>query len=142
MEAGSEMAPAIDIDNIVLNTDTYKQDIEIEGFLDTGIADMIVNESKTYFDFKIMKELENQVETTLVDQINKELFEKGTHFDMGSDIGFDYSLTQLPAVTDDSMLTFFMNGTFYDSVAQSGLSDDAQISKTEHPIYEIGADEQ
>jgi len=142
MEAGSEMAPAIDIDNIALNTDTFKQNIEIEGFLYTGIADLIVNEFSTYFDYKIMKDLEKQVETTLVDQINKELLEKGTHFDIGSDIGFDYSLTQLPAVTDDSMLTFFMNGTFYDSVAQSGLSDDVQISKTEHPIYEIGGDEQ
>jgi hypothetical protein len=75
----------------------------------------------------------------LVDEINKELFEYGTHFDMGSEIGFDYSLTQLPTVTDDAMLTLFMNGTFYDSVAQSGLSD---IVETEHSIFEIGGTSQ
>jgi len=133
------MAPAIDIDNIVLNTDTLKQDVKIEGFLYTGIADLIVNEFSDYFDKKIIEGIEKQIETTLVDEINKELFEYGTHFDMGSDIGFDYSLTQLPTVTDDAMLTFFMNGTFYDSVAQSGLSD---IVETEHPIFEIGGTSQ
>lgn len=74
----------------------------------------------------------------MVEEINKELYDKGSHYDIGSNIGFDYSLTKAPAVTDDAMLTFFINGTFYSSIAQSGLTD-VPIIKIEHPIFEIGA---
>jgi len=36
-----------------------------------------------------------------MDEINKELYDHGTHYYMGDGIGLDFSLTKTPQVTDD-----------------------------------------
>ena len=84
MNEGSEMAPAIDIDNLEMNIDTAKSDIKLEGFFLSGLGDLILQ----LFNDKIYKDIidmtEKYVETTLVEEVNKELFDHGTHYEIGS----------------------------------------------------------
>lgn len=61
----------------------------------------------------IIEDVKDYVQTTLEDEINQELYDYGTHYDIGDGVGFDFSLTKSPQVTDDELLTLFMNGTFY-----------------------------
>ena len=136
MEAGSEMSPAIDITKLDMSVDKAKSDIKVEGFFLSGLADKVLEIYKSDLFDKIMARTETYVETTLVDSINEELEQHGSHFYLGDGLGFDYSLTRVPQVTDDSMLTFYMNGTFFDERAQAGQS---QILETEHDIFEIGS---
>lgn len=117
MIAGSEMSPAIDITNMKLSIDESKSDIKVSGFFMSGLADKVLEIYKSDIFDKIIETSESYVETTIVDKINEELDDLDTHFDLGDGLGFDYSLTRIPQVTDDAMLTFYMNGTFYDSKA-------------------------
>ena len=71
-----------------------------------------------------------------METINQELYDYGTHYYMGDGIGFDYSLTKTPQVTDDGLLTMFMNGTFYD---EEGILVDGDPFYHQHPVFEIGA---
>ena len=136
MMAGSEMAPAIDIANINLSVDEAQSDIKVDGFFLSGLADKVIETYKSDLIDKIIKSSESYVETTIVDKINVELEDLDTHFNLGDGLGFDYSLTRVPQVTDDAMLTFYMNGTFYDERAQAG---DSEIVNTEHDLFEIGS---
>ena len=117
MIAGSEMSPAIDITNMKLSIDESKSDIKVSGFFMSGLADKVLEIYKSDIFDKIIETSESYVETTIVDKINEELDDLDTHFNLGDGLGFDYSLTRVPQVTDDAMLTFYMNGTFYDSKA-------------------------
>jgi hypothetical protein len=46
-------------------------------------------------------------------------------------LGIDYSQTRQPSVTDDSLLTFFMKGTFYGEKA-------AHVNSIQHTKFEVG----
>jgi hypothetical protein len=85
---------------------------------------------------KFIEETKQYIRSTLVKEINQELYTYGTHYDVGDGIGFDYSLTQAPKVTDDQLLTVFLNGTFYGDDAQM---NGGPIYETNHPVFEIGA---
>lgn len=130
------MAPAIDISNIKMSIDKAESDIKVDGFFFSGLADKVLQIYKDDIFDKIIDKSEEYIEGALVEKINKEIDDHGTHYDLGDGIGFDYSLTRMPKVTDDFMLSFFLNGTFFDENAQAGLFE---IAKTEHDLFEIGA---
>ena len=111
------MAPAIDISNLNMSIDKAQSDITVDGFFFSGLADKVIQIYKEDIFDKIIDKSEQFIETTLVDKINKEIDEQGTHLDLGDGIGFDFSLTRTPQVTDDFMLSFFLNGTFFDEKA-------------------------
>lgn len=136
MKEGSEMAPAIGISNIQMSIDKAESDITVDGFFLSGLADKVLQIYKEDIFDKIIDKSEQYIQTTLVEKINKEIDEHGTHFDLGDGIGFDYSLTRVPEVTDDFMLSFFLNGTFFDEKAQAGLSE---IPEIEHDLFEVGS---
>ena len=131
------MAPAIDISNLNMSIDKAQSDITVDGFFFSGLADKVIQIYKEDIFDKIIDKSEQFIETTLVDKINKEIDEQGTHLDLGDGIGFDFSLTRTPQVTDDFMLSFFLNGTFFDEKAQA--EEGSEITKTEHDLFEVGA---
>ena len=135
MDEGSEMSSAIGISNIDMQIDKAESEIKVEGFFLSGLADKVLDIYKSSIFDKVISKSEDYIETTLVEKINEEL-DAYTHYDLADGIGFNYALTRVPQVTDDEMLTFFMNGTFYDEQAQKSGSD---IVKTEHDLFEIGS---
>lgn len=135
MAPGSEMSPAIDISNITMSIDKAESDIKVEGFHLSGLADKVLEIYKSDIFDKIIAKSEDYIETTLIEKINEEL-EEYTHYDLADGIGFDYALTRVPQVTDDEMLTVYMNGTFFDEKAQAMGVD---IVKTEHDLFEVGS---
>lgn len=103
-----------------------------EGKIKEHFKDKILNE--------IIKEAKDYMSYTLVKEINKELFDYGTHYDLGSGLGFDFSMTQAPSVTDDKLLTIFMNGTFYGEKPHVNSEGELYAPyETYHDIFEIGA---
>ena len=62
---------------------------KIEDYIKDKLLDKIVTESKQF------------ITATLTTQINQELYNYGTHYNIGGGLAFDYSLTTSPKVTDD-----------------------------------------
>ena len=112
MEEGSEMAPAVTLNVLALDIDAAKSDIKVKGFILSFFENMILKELNSKIFSKIIDQATHYIETTLEDDANAYLFQHGSHYYVDG-LGFDYSLTRQPSVTDDSLLTFFMKGTFY-----------------------------
>lgn len=99
---------------------------------------------KEHFKDKILKEIIDEAKDymtyTLVKEVNKELYDYGTHYKVGGGLGFDFSMTQAPTVTDDKLLTIFMNGTFYGEKPHVNSEGEPYAPyETYHDIFEIGA---
>ena len=80
----------------------------------------------------LIKEVKSIVTDRIFTSINADL-KKHTHFQTAG-LGFDVSASRKPMVTDNNMLSLFMNGTFYSDAAQAL----GQVSKTQHPRFEVG----
>lgn len=65
------------------------------------------------------------------------MFEYGSHYTLDG-FGIDYSLVQEPSVTNDNLLTMFLNGTFFSETAQ--FAD--EVTTTSHPNFVIGKEGQ
>lgn len=112
MPKDSEMAPAVTLSVLQLDIDSHKSKISVEGFFLSYFYDMILALFDKQIFTKIIDETKTYIESTLDEEANKYLLEHGTHY-YRDGLGFDYSLTRPPTVTDDSLLTFCMKGTFY-----------------------------
>lgn len=130
MEEGSEMAPAVTLNVLALDIDVVKSSIRIEGFFLSFFIDLILKDFNTKIFAKIIEETTTFIETTLEDDANQYLFEHGSHYYVDG-LGFDFSQTRVPTVTDDSLLTFFMKGTFYGENA-------AHVNSIPHKKFEVG----
>jgi hypothetical protein len=130
MTEGSEMAPAVTFNVLALDIDIAKSDIKIKGFFLSFFADLILKEFKTQIFAKIIDQTQTFIETTLEDDANSYLFEHGSHYYVDG-LGFDFSQTRQPSVTDNSLLTFFMKGTFYGENA-------AHVNSIQHTKFEVG----
>lgn len=111
------MAPAIEINDIDITIDFDKSEIDfkehqIKSYLAkrsscqhrddlTGIESKIRDKFKDMILKDIIEDVKEYVQTTFEDEINKELYDYGTHYDVGDYVGFDFSLTKSPQVTDD-----------------------------------------
>lgn len=70
---------------------------------------MILDEFKTKIFAKIGEKTQKYIETTLEEEANTFLKDKGSHI-YADGLGFDFSQMREPTVTDDSLLTFFLKG--------------------------------
>ena len=106
-------------------------------------ADKIIEEFKTTVLAMIIHETKHYVHTTLETDANTWLFEHGSHYivyglDYYNDgLGFDFSQTRQPTVTDDSLLTFFMKGYWYKTGAPSE-EEIEEIVPIKHTKFEVG----
>ena len=130
MSEGSEMAPSVTLNVLALDIDATKSDIKIVGFFLSFFENIILKEFNTKIFAKIVEETKTYIETTLEDEANQYLLDNGSHYYVDG-LGFDYSQTRQPSVTDDSLLTFFMKGTFYGENA-------AHVNSIQHTKFEVG----
>mgnify|MGYP001063079843 CR=1 FL=1 len=82
----------------------------------------------------LIHETKHYIHTTLETEVNAWLLEYGHHYVVdgldffGNGLGFDFSQTREPTVTDDSLLTFFMKGYWYKN--GSDISKEILIGNT------------
>lgn len=102
------MAPAIAINNIDISPDFDKSEIDFKPFEDLDLAkrsschhkeDLLGMGGKIKEKFKeeilkeIIAETKQYIQTTFEKEINQELFDYGTHYEIGDGVGLDFSLT-------------------------------------------------
>ena len=77
----------------------------------------------------LIKEVKSIVNDKIVTTINADL-KKLSHLQIAG-LGVDLSSVNTPIVTDNDMLSLFLNGTFYSEAAQAL----GEVSKTQHPVF-------
>ena len=68
-----------------------------------------------------------------MEKVNEELLQYGSHYESAG-IGFDFSQIRSPEVANDTLLSLFMNGTFYSDDAQE---DDSYNKQVKHESFEV-----
>lgn len=125
------VAPAVTLNVIDLSLDSAKSDIKVEGFILSFFTDMILKEFKNKIFKKIAEETTKIIEGPLETDTNNFLKAHGSHYKVDG-LGFDFSQTRQPTVTDDSLLSFFMKGVFY------GDNATEEAYAIEHTKFEVG----
>lgn len=94
------------------------------------IAGFVINLFRKSLLTKILEEVQTQVMAKATPKINDDL--KGlTHYEIAG-VGVDFSMIKPPTITDNDMLSLFMNGTFYSADNSEG------VPKVTHPNFEVG----
>ena len=104
MSEDSEYAPAIALKVEKLDIDDAKSSLNITGNAQDWVLNKIANLFKDKIFNMVIGEFKSHIENQLTDDINKYLFNFGSHYEVDG-FGFDYSLLQQPLITDDNLLT-------------------------------------
>jgi len=125
----SEYSPDVVIANSKMSLDSAHSSIQIEtsGF-GKITARMIASIFKESIFSSVIEETEQVIQTILTAVVNQDLRDKATRYNIDG-LGFDFAQIVPPKITDDDIVSLFMNGTFYSRHGQkNGL-----ISETVHP---------
>mgnify|MGYP006893293028 CR=1 FL=1 len=100
-----------------MNADIAESKISITGGVVEFLAQTVANLFRNRILKTILADVTKIVEDTLVPKINEDL-KKTTHYEIAG-IGLDYSQVKVPAVTDNNLVSLFLNGTFFSDAAQT-----------------------
>lgn len=127
--AFGELVPAVNFDVKNFTVDGKDSTLKITGFIIDFFENILVNIFRKKFMDVHATSVKYKIMTAYNYHINAELIKYGskTKFD---GITLDHSLTKDPILTNENLLTYFINGTFYND-AQNG-------APVIHPSFSVG----
>jgi hypothetical protein len=137
MKEAAENAPAISIERLDLSANASASHISVTG----GVTEFVIQELANLFRktilTKLLSEVKYTMQNTLLEKINEELLQYGTHYETAG-LGLDFSQIRSPEVANDTLLSLFMNGTFYSESAQEQDTYHKQIKHEDFEVVEAG----
>ena len=105
------MAPKVNIKNLKLGVDKKETKIEITGGVVPWMLSFIERMLQSYLIDYILKELETELQTAFLDDLNNLALKYLQNLYIADNIGFDFSLNEKPAAVNRTFM-LDLNGTF------------------------------